>query len=256
MTTEIDSIQGNVEFSICTLVTNLEEYAKMRESFRNAGFTDTEFLYVDNSQGNKYDAYEAGNLFLSKASGEYVIICHQDILLKYDSINKLRECLDELEKLDNNWAIAGNAGYTNMAQKAIRITDPYGENQYIGSLPQQVRTLDENFILIKKSANLCLSHDLKGFHLYATDLCQIAYMLGWNAYVIDFHLYHKSGGNADQRFVDAVNAFRIKYTKALKPVFLRTPVTKIYISGSLLFNKLFNTKFCFRIVKNVQKLFG
>jgi len=141
-----------------------------------------------------------------------------------------------------------------MASTAMCISDPYGEHRQKGTLPQKVRTLDENFIVIKKSANLALSHDLKGFHLYGTDLCQIASILGYSAYVIDFHLYHKSAGTVDKRFTESANAFRAKYARAMTPLFLRTPVAKLFLSSSSVLNLICNTKFCFRLVKLWQKI--
>ena len=77
-------------YSICTLVTNPSEYDEMVESFFNAGFKPDfcEFLYCDNSQFNQLDAFVAYNVFLNSAKGKYIILCHQDILLKYDGIEK------------------------------------------------------------------------------------------------------------------------------------------------------------------------
>ncbi len=59
-------------------------------------------------------------------------------------------------------------------------------------LPIRVGSLDENFIVVKRQANLALSHDMSGFHLYGTDLCIIADILGRTSYVVDFHLCHKA----------------------------------------------------------------
>ena len=56
----------------------------------------------------------------------------------------------------------------------------------LGELPAKVHTVDENFIVVRRATNLSLSHDLDGFHLYGTDLCVIADILGGNCYVIDF----------------------------------------------------------------------
>jgi len=251
---EIGTFETSVEFSVCTLVTDKVEYESMRESFGAAGFSAVEYLYADNSNGNRYDAFEAGNRFLNEASGKYIIICHQDIELRFDTVEKLRRCIVELDEKDANWAVAGNAGYTNMASMALCISDPYGAHRQKGNLPQKVHTLDENFLLIKRRANLSFSHDLKGFHLYATDLCQVASLLGYSAYVIDFHLYHKSAGTVDYRFMEAAEAFRNKYTHALQARFLRTPVAKLFLSGSGVINSLCNTKFCFRLVKLWQKI--
>src|SRR5580704_15999128 len=72
-----------IRYSICTLVTNHAEYAGMMESFIKAGFDPAfcEFLYLDNSTENRFDAFRGYNHFLQHAKGDYIILCHQDILL-------------------------------------------------------------------------------------------------------------------------------------------------------------------------------
>ena len=64
-----------VIYSICTLVTRPGEYGEMIASFRDKGFDTpaSEFLYVDNSNGNRLDAYAAYNHFLNVSRGAYVI---------------------------------------------------------------------------------------------------------------------------------------------------------------------------------------
>ena len=81
---EIDSIESQIhpKYSICTLLTEVEQYRDALSSFRDAGFVEPEceFLYIDNSLENKYDAYEGVNKFLQIAKGDYIILCHQDII--------------------------------------------------------------------------------------------------------------------------------------------------------------------------------
>ena len=50
-------------FSICTLVSNRKLYEQMCESFRLGGFSggDVEYLYIDNTAGNTFDAYAGLN---------------------------------------------------------------------------------------------------------------------------------------------------------------------------------------------------
>ncbi len=210
-------------YSICTLVSKPSEYSEMLESFVNAGFKPglCEYLYCDNSKTNRLDAYAAYNAFLNSAQGDYIILCHQDILLNYDKLEKLEQCILELDSIDPNWALLGNAGGVKLAQSALRISHP-GAQQNTGRFPIRVQSLDENFILVKRSANLCLSHDLKGFHLYGTDICLIAKILGLTAWVVDFHLYHKSEGRLDSHFFDSCYAMMLKYRSALHGDYIQT----------------------------------
>ena len=255
-TQEIDSIKSNKRFSICTLVTDKEEYSQMLDSFENAGFNseNSEFLYIDNSSSNKYDGYSGVNKFLNKSTGKYIILCHQDILLKFDNIATLNQKIEEMDKVDEDWAILANAGFQDFNNVALRITNPWGEDRKIGDLPSKVHSVDENFILVKNEANLALSNNIGGFHLYGTDLVTIANILGYTAYVIDFHLYHKSGGNANLSFYDNKKRFITKYQEALAPKFIRTPVTPIFLSSSKFLNSLLNRKLGYSLRKRWDKI--
>lgn len=252
----INQSNKTIDFSICTLVTDLQEYEEMLKSFEMAGFTDenSEFLYIDNSNGNAHDGYSGLNKFLNIASATYIIICHQDILLDFDTIHVLKQRISELDILDSDWAILGNAGFAGFTEKFYRNSDPWGSNIHIGELPAKVKSLDENFLLIKNEANLSLSHDLKGFHMYATDLCTIAHFLGWNVYVIDFHLYHKSAGNCNTSFAQARQAFINKYTKILSPLSIRTTCTMMIITSSPKLNWLLNRKIVYSFKKRLENI--
>jgi GT2 family glycosyltransferase len=252
----IDTLFDAKLFSICSLVTDKQEYDQMRTSFHSAGFTEenSEFLYADNSNGNTYDGYQGVKAFLTKATGTYIIICHQDVLLSYDTIDTLMQCIEELGRLDKNWAIAGNAGYNGLTQRAIRISDPYEMNASKGNFPARVQSLDENFLLIRRNANLSISNDLTGFHFYGVDLCILANILGYNAYVINFHLYHKSGGNCNESFFTAKSRLISKYQKALATKVIRTTCSPLFLSSSKCLNLLCNKKIMISLQKRVEKL--
>jgi hypothetical protein len=242
---EIDSIQPfTFKYSICTLVTKKDEYNEMVDSFIKAGFEESfcEYIYIDNSQKNKYEAFQGINRFLSIAKGQYIIICHQDILINHDRIDTLERCIEEINKQDPDWAILGNAGGVDYKKNVYKVGHPSGTIHEVGSLPMRVRSLDENFLLLKNEANLALSHNLSGYHLYGTDLCLIAHVIGYHAYVIDFLITHKSHGNADQSFYELKGKFLKKYRSAFKGLFIRTTITRFFISGSGFKSFLYNTK--------------
>jgi hypothetical protein len=222
-------------FSICTMVTTRDEYKGCHASLMAGGFNESncEYLIVDNSVGNVADAYVCLNEFLQASSGIYLIVCHQDILLLDQGADRLRERLSELDNLDPNWAVCGNAGCTHDGQPVIRISDPWGEDQARGGpFPRRVMSLDENFLVIRKLANLGLSHDLVGFHHYGTDICLMADITGWSIYVIDFHLRHKSSGNAGTKYRLSQASIAAKYRRALRPRWIHNVVRQpFFISG-------------------------
>jgi hypothetical protein len=222
-----------IKFSICTLVTDWREYSQMVDSFVAGGFdpTDCEYLFINNEEGNEYEAYGGYNAFLLEARGDFIVLCHQDIVLLNDDRRDLENRLGELDSLDPNWALCGNCGGDTSRKLAIRISDPAGgENQRIGTFPSRVTALDENFIVARRRANLALSHDLSGFHHYGTDICIVADILGWNAWVIDFHLRHKSAGNADEGYVLLRRKLIQKDRNAFRPRWAVTSINSIFLS--------------------------
>lgn len=236
-------------YSICTLVTQIAEYEEMVDSFLRAGFSPDicEYLFIDNSKGNKADAYQAYNAFLASARGEYIILCHQDVVLLKEGIQKLNGCIGELDNIDPAWAALGNAGGVKLGKVALHITHPDGE-QNAGSLPAKVQSLDENFILVKNSANLCVSHDLSGFHLYGTDICQMARFAGRTCWVVDFNLLHKSEGKLDSHFHNLRNQMEAKQRKFRAENFVQTTCVLLCFSGSwyergkVQFNRIYNAR--------------
>jgi hypothetical protein len=244
------------KFSICTLVTRKNEYNEMIDSFINKGFTydDCEFLYIDNSENCVFDAYEGYNQFLQNAKGEYIILCHQDILLHDNNKNDLLNLINEVDSKDSKWAILANAGGVNLKWIATHITEgETGIKRVEKHLPLKVKTVDENFIVVKKSANLALSNDLKGFHFYGTDICLIADILGFNSYVISFNLIHKSNGKTDRNFFTLKKALQKKYKRAFRSRYLTSTFSRMYFSGDVFKFYIFNSRIILFIVRQYYK---
>jgi hypothetical protein len=223
-------------YSFCTLVTDVAEYQLMISAFVSNGFIDAdcEFLYIDNSAENRFDAYSGYNHFLQEAKGRYIILCHQDVLPNGHDRVRLDALLEQLSQHDPDWGLCGNAGATASGRYALGISDPNGKDMNAGGpFPARVISLDENFIVVRRVANLATSHNLAGYHWYGSDLCIIADLLGWHAYVIDFHLLHKSGGSLNRQFEQTGSALRRKYAHAFRSrrqyVITRRPV---FISAS------------------------
>lgn len=251
---EINTSKPNLKYSVCTLVTNIAEYADMLASFNRKGFTEknTEFLHINNIDNNQYDGYTGLNHMLSTARGEYVILCHQDILLNFDDETVLDNCLSELNHQDKNWALAGNAG-GDAQTRYRRITDPHGTSN-IGNFPQRVQSLDENFIIANTRNRVALSGNLQGFHMYGTDLCMMADILGYSTYVINFHLQHNSAGNKDDSFYQSEKALIKKYQAAFKWRMTKSSCTKLFISHSKILTWLANQKIVRDLIFLIAKI--
>lgn len=97
---------------------------------------------------------------------------------------------------------------------------------------------------------MSLSQNLSGYHLYGTDLCLIANVLGFNAYVVDFNLLHKSKGNLEPNFFKIKKELINKYELVFAGRYIQTTCTNFYLSGDSLRNYLFNSKLALFLVRN------
>lgn len=230
---EIDKLEYEKEFSVCTLVNNFQLYLNMVKSFRDHGFSEDicEFIYVDNERGNKYSASAGLNKMISMAKGKYVICCHQDIEL-IDDVHILRRRLEELNDMDPYWGLAGNAGGRGYRETYMHITTGDGKEIKIGNFPERVDSLDENFVVIRKEACLGFSVANKGFHMYGADICMDAHMRGFHIYVVDFHLKHFSGGKLDRVFWGEVKDFERRYRRFFRTRWLTTTCAQVPLTAS------------------------
>lgn len=242
------------QFSICTLVNNLHEYAQMKSSFEACGFTEgCEYLYYDNSQSNFVDAYQAVAGFLKQAKGRYLLIVHQDVRC-LDPKEHLVSCLADLTKKDSKWAICGNAG-CNDYHEQVRYLENAGVVQQDKDLPRKVKSLDENLLIINNSTNITISGDLTGYHLYGTDLCLIADFLGYTSYVIPFMVHHFSMGGSTNLKASILD-FRNKYGRKLRSRYVETTCTRFYLSNGESKTFLYNLEPVFSFVKTPHVLRG
>lgn len=253
-------LKPRYKYSICSLVTDLNEYYEMVSSFNAAGFNEDicEFRYIDNSSGNNMDAYSGLNVFLQAAQGEYVILCHQDIVVEFDQLTVLDKRIAEISALDPNWGILSNAGglEDDLYQRVVlNVAYPGGRHDRVGRFPWKVASVDEHFIIVKKAANLALSHDLSGFHLYGTDLCLIAELLGYSAYVIDFKILHKSFGKPNHSYDEVLQRLIKKYRRFMRNRRIVTTIADFYMSASELRSKLAETTLGKKISRKRTKLF-
>lgn len=239
-------------FSICTLVTDNDEYQLMKESFVEQGFEDdSEYLVADNIGANKFNAYEAIRQFLLQGRGQYLIIVHQDVRCD-DNAEKLKAVLEELQQQDNMWAVCGNAGASGYKQLYYHINNN-GDVRKSPGLPARVSSLDENLLIVKNGTGLTVSADLHDFHLYGTDLCLVADFLGYSCYVVGFMVTHLSKGNLDH-LETQVPHFISAYSHKLRDRFVQTTCTKFYLGNNKPANTVLNSAPIFFWVKAWQRL--
>lgn len=222
----------------------------MRKSFESCGFeANCEYLLADNSQGNSFSAYEAIRGFLRESKAEYVLIAHQDVRC-LEHKEYLLKCLHDVSDLDAKWAVCGNAGAMGYRRNLMYI-DNNGIILKSRNLPARATSLDENFLIVKASSNLTLSDNFSSFHLYGTDLCLIADILGYSCYVIPFLVKHLSHGNMKE-LPTHINVFVRNYGKKLRSRYIQTSCTRFYLSNSEVKNQIYNSSLVFFFVRLFQ----
>jgi hypothetical protein len=203
-------------FSICTLVSDLTEYDRLRGDMRAMEFDGPEYEYrmLDNTSGNSICAFTAVRQFLGESSGTYALIVHQDAR-PLEPAELLVRRLQELTKAEPRWGVAGNVGMTRDMQAVMSIRAA-GQDHRLGVPHHRVATLDENVLIVRQGLGLTVSADLSGFHFYGFDLCSVADLLGYSSHVIDYLWQHDSLGNVDADFYRAQDAVERKMAKFRK----------------------------------------
>lgn len=211
--------ESPLTFSVCSLVQSQDRYDRLLASFARLGFTadNSEFLAADNRTENRFDGYSWTKTLLGQCRGRYVIFCHDDVELIEEGHDTLLARLAELDVIDPSWLLAGIAGgrwrvgRNNWKRLAVHISDHAGEDRRHGHLPCRVETLDECFILMRRSRPVVSSYDLSGFHFYGPDICLQAEFLGGTVWAIDFHLRHHGKGMKGPPFHQCRVDFANKY---------------------------------------------
>lgn len=183
---------------------------------RSLFVADNEFILVKNPES----ATKGLNEGIEKASNDVVVMVHQDVFLPKTWSGALERALDQLGS--EKWGVLGVAGMTEQWEWRGYIEDrgaPWGpwEKELEGN-PIEVYVLDELLMVIKKSDGLRFDEKLKGFHLYASDICLNAKMQGMKNFVFNGYLKHNSDvhrGNLnyprDPVFLDSYYYLRSKY---------------------------------------------
>ena len=233
-------------FEVHTFVTDSALYARMRESFVEAGFDPDGFVRV--TDGND-DPYTTITRIGRASTARYPILCHQDVLADQGAgAVELLARLRELDVRDPGWVVAGNAGIMRSGRLIRRLVDEHGGSTG-ESLPLPVVTLDEDFLVFNPRNVPRCSDDLKEFHLYGADVCLHALASGGSAYVIDFPVTHlgraRAAGDSDSEYWRAYKLARQRFIAVWNDRclfrYVLTPSDTLFMSRSRLLRRLFGS---------------
>ncbi len=184
------------------------------------------------SKWNYISASAAYNSGLDQANADTIIFVHQDVYFPEGWERSLLAALSEIESSDPNWGVVGLYGVKADGTHVGRVWSS-GIGRELGETldkPVAVKTIDELVIILNRRSGLRFDERLPGFHLYATDIAQMASEKGKGVYVIDAPVVHNSvpvlslGG----AYTKAYLYLRRKWRQRLPIV---TTVTTISVTG-------------------------
>ena len=183
-----------------------------------------------------------------------MVFCHQDVRLDLGhGYNQLAAQVATLNARPSAWVVAGNAGGDHGRYLLAHLNEPDGQFRLNG-LPLPVRSLDENFLLLRRGRSPFASPDLHGFHLYGTDVCLNVIACGGTAHIIDFLLTHLSGGNAATPEFAAARERLVRYwSRYFLAGIVRPPCTDFYLTSNRLGDYLFRRRRPRAVIQHILK---
>lgn len=186
-------------------------------------------LHVEMNAPSAAIAYNRG---LAKIDADIVVFAHQDVFLPRGWEDVLAARIAELNQKHPDWALLGSYGIGLDGAH-------YGPvwSSSIGSIigrvamgPVEVQSFDEHLIVMRRHPDVTFDEGLPGFHLYGTDIVQIARKAGLGAYAMSLPLVHNDGFK-DQLLGDYIEAYHYMKSKWRAELPLVTSVTKISWHG-------------------------
>jgi hypothetical protein len=217
-----------MKISVCSLCRDSKLKSILFNNIISFFPVKTELLLFDHSE-KQITCYEAIRLFISQATGDFILIIHDDV--SFDGLNcsKLINELRRICELDPKAALFGIAGVSLTSYSSIgHFRDAAGEHKWGFHEGGLASSLDECFLVLRRDRGLSVSNELSGYHFYGTDLCINAREKGLASYVIDFPIIHKSTGSLNKNFFEARNQFEQHLQKKNIPRFVRTTCTVMY----------------------------
>lgn len=141
-------------------------------------------------------AARAYNSAIAESKTDILVFVHQDVFLPAGWDTQLEASLAQLSKHDPEWAVAGAWGVHPTGQRfghlfCVGLGQKLGGDFVAG---QQVRTLDEVLLIVRKSSGVHFDEALEGYHFYGTDICLEAEKLGKKCYAISAFCIHNTNG--------------------------------------------------------------
>jgi len=139
-------------------------------------------------------ASTAYNEVLENTSSDLVVFVHQDVYLPTGWVAQVLSEVDRLDSQDPCWAVCGVYGVAADGQHLGRLWsgDQRSELRGSGGGSGEVASLDEVVLILRTDVGLRFDQRLPHFHLYGTDIVQIAASQRRTSYVVDAPIVHNT----------------------------------------------------------------
>ncbi len=177
---------------------------------------------------NAPSATIAYNHGLDVTSSGIIIFAHQDVYFPRGWERKLELYLRQLKKVAPNWAVLACCGI-DLAGEFVGDVWSTSLGRRIGApvkKPQPVQSVDELFVILRRSAGLRWDEGLPNFHLYGTDIVQMALAADRGAFVVNLPVVHNDKFH-DKLGNDFTESFRWMQRKWASKLPIQTTVGRI-----------------------------
>lgn len=272
---------------------NQKQLKNFKTSAKRTIKGEYEFVIIDNSK-NEYSIFEAYNLGVSKAKGEYLVFCHEDILFHTDGWDQL---LIQHFTNDDKLGLVGVVGGTALPAAPapwwnkhevnthfINIIQHWKSNENInkwdtntaldtnnrihhsnnpsGNIINNAVAVDGFFMACPKTVFSSIAfdeHTFNGFHCYDIDTCLQVINCGQKVAVVhDIVIEHTSEGSVNKQWAEAAITCAIKWKEQLPVLIEATANTNLttYNTDSLLtFCYWIKDEFKDKEIRNIIKKF-
>jgi glycosyltransferase involved in cell wall biosynthesis len=180
-------------------------------------------VHVERGAPSASVAYNRG---IDATDAPIVIFAHQDVYFPPGWENRLAAAISTLQATDPDWALLapfGMAEETATHRGDVWTTSLSRRVGVPATAPVMAQSFDELVIVLRRASGLRFDEGLPLFHLYGTDIVQMARVAGKGAYIADLPVVHNDGFHDRLRadFTAGYDYIRRKWRARLP---LRTPV--------------------------------
>lgn len=221
-----------VKVTIATLTHKLDQYTTFLDDLGKQKTDRTFEVIVLPNYNNEYKSCsEALNVAKMMASGENIILCHQDLRLPSGWVQNIMRHIDALDNKKVKWGVLGMAGAAKTSgapnpqsqYNVIYLSDTVAQGMSIATVfrkafgtRKEVQCVDELCLIMKRELPVWFDEVVcDHYHWYGADICLAAQHKGYKNFAIDAECVHLSNGQENlssghaQMYVDhAVKLFK------------------------------------------------